>query len=205
MLDDQPPSRGFSAYSTSKVAGEQVLDLHRTTTAMAICLYRPPSVQGPDRHVSQMISRVARSRFASVAGVGDRPSPQALIDNVGSAIAFLASCPQLPPAVVHHPSESLTTGDVMTLLSAGQEPRHIPTALAIAVIKAGKLAGRAMPSISANVRRLEIVWLGQRQAPSWLTAAGWTPVAGRDAWAQLGRDLASAAANPSSAAVHTGA
>jgi hypothetical protein len=137
-----------------------------------------------------MIAKLARSRFASVAGSGDKPSPQALIDNVGSAVAFLATCPEVPPAVVHHPSEIITTGALLALLSDGREPKHLPTALAIALVNAAKLAGRAVPSLSANARRLEIIWLGQMQAPSWLTAAGWSPPVGREGWAELGRKLA---------------
>jgi hypothetical protein len=44
--------------------------------------------------------------------------------------------------------------------------------------------------LAANARRLEMLWLGQDQADSWLTQAGWRPVAGHERWLEIGRMLA---------------
>ena len=49
--------------------------------------------------------------------------------------------------------------------------------------------GKAMPQIASNARRVEMLWFGQSQAPSWLTEAGWIPPAGRDEWVRLGLEL----------------
>lgn len=187
MLDDAPAGTGFSPYSDSKIAGEAVLD--RPGAGPLVVVYRPPSVHGPDRRVSRLTARISRSRIASVAGRGDRPSPQALIDNVGSAVAFLATCEEPPPARVAHPSEGLTTGDVMRLLGAGHEPLHIPTSAAHGVLALARAAGRWLPTLGTNARRLQVLWFGQSQAPSWLTAAGWVAAIGLDGWQALGHDL----------------
>jgi len=189
VLDDTAPAAGFSAYSTSKVAGEQVLYRYRSEYQLWVTAYRPPSVHSTDRRVSRLISRIARSPLASVAGLGDQASPQALIANVGSAIAFLAVCTAEPPAVVHHPSEGLTARDVMVLFGAGRTPKRLPPTIATALVGVAKFGGRLLPALSANARRVEILWLGQQQAASWLTAAGWTPPVGRDGWAALGQEL----------------
>ena len=58
VLDDSPASADFSAYSRSKVLGEQLaLDLGPKETVV----YRPPSVHAADRRVSRMIARIASS------------------------------------------------------------------------------------------------------------------------------------------------
>jgi hypothetical protein len=41
----------------------------------------------------------------------------------------------------------------------------------------------------ANARRLEMLWLGQKQAHSWLTQNGWSPVVGAARWRALGAEL----------------
>lgn len=189
-LDDAAAGSGFSAYSESKVVGEAVLE--EAEAAPVVVLYRPPSVHGRDRRVSRLTARIARSGFASVAGRDDRPSPQALIDNVGSAIAFLATCDEQPPRRVAHPSEGLTTGDVMRLLGAGHEPRHIPSPGASVVVTLMRSMGKVLPVLGTNARRVEVLWFGQDQAPSWLTFAGWVAPVGREGWAALGRELSDA-------------
>lgn len=186
-LDDAPAVAGFSPYSDSKIAGEAVLE--GVGAGPHVVVYRPPSVHGPDRRVSRMTARIARSRLASVAGRGDRPSPQALIENVASAVAFLATSADPPPPRVTHPSEGLTTADVMRLLGAGHEPLHLPAPAAGAALALARAAGRWLPALSANARRVEVLWFGQDQAPSWLSTAGWVPPVGRDGWLVLGRDL----------------
>lgn len=191
-LDDAPAGQGFSPYSVSKVAGEAVLDSAGPGPAVVV-LYRPPSVHGVDRRVSRATARIARSPLGSVAGRGERPSPQALIDNVASAVAFLATCPQQPPRRVAHPWEGLTTGDVMRLLGSGREPVHLPGGCARAVVAALRLAGRAVPTLAAHARRVEILWFGQAQAPSWLDTAGWIAPRGRQGWEALASDLAAPA------------
>jgi nucleoside-diphosphate-sugar epimerase len=191
VLDDTPAGQGFSAYSMAKVTGEQVIErLHELASEPEFVLFRPPSVHSPDRRVSRMTAKIARSRISSVAGSGDHPSPQALIDNVAAAVAFLGTHSQRPPLRVHYPAEGLTTGDLMRILG-GKEPVHLPVLLAKAVVRALKLAGRVAPRVAADARRVEILWLGQSQAASWLTEVGWNPPVGREGWIAMAHTLRS--------------
>jgi len=184
-LDDGPAVAGFSAYSRSKVLGEALA----SELAPAQCVvYRPPSVHAADRRVTQMISSIGRSRVSTVACPGSAPSPQALLPNVGSAVAFLSTTSMCPPAVVSHPSEGLTTSSVLQILG-GNVPHELPAAVARAIVVLLTAGGAIIPALAADARRIEMLWFGQRQAPSWLTQAGWVAPAGGDAWEDLGRQV----------------
>lgn len=189
MLDQSDLVSPFSAYSRSKAIGEALV---REIGGRSAVVYRPPSVHAADRRVSRMIARIARSPIASVARPGSSPTPQALLPNVADAIAFLALCDERPPAVVAHPSEGLTTAGLLLLLG-GRAPREIPHHIATAVVTLLAAAGRVLPRLAADARRVEMLWLGQAQATSWLTEVGWTPPVGHDGWAALGQQLADAA------------
>jgi nucleoside-diphosphate-sugar epimerase len=182
LLDDEPARSGFSPYSQSKVLGEQALSALAPGITV---IYRPPSVHAPDRRVTRMTTRIARSALATVAAPGTDPTPQALRSNVADAVAFLATTEHQPPAVVTHPWEGLTTSELLALLG-GRAPRRLPRPLARAVISAAKTAGRWSPTIGANARRVEILWSGQRQAMSWLSSAGWSAPIGIEGWRRLG-------------------
>jgi nucleoside-diphosphate-sugar epimerase len=183
ILDDKPATGGFSPYARSKVRGEQLV-AHLGGSAAII--YRPPSVHGSDRRVTRMTRRIARSPLATVAKPGTAPTPQTLIENVGSAVAFLATTSLSPPAIVTHPWEGLTTASLLRHLG-GREPRQIPALVARLVVRALKWAAVWKPAMAAHARRVEMVWFGQRQATSWLEQAGWRPPVGTDAWARLSR------------------
>jgi nucleoside-diphosphate-sugar epimerase len=182
VLDDAPAGPGFSPYSRSKCQGERVVGALAPNTSV---IYRPPSVHAVDRRVTRMTARVARSPLASVAGDGTNPTPQALLANVADAISYLATTDRRPPPVVTHPWEGLTTGELLLLLGR-RSPRRIPEAVANGLVRNGKTIGRWSPTVAANARRVEMLWLGQRQSVSWLTAAGWLPPVGREGWEQLG-------------------
>lgn len=188
MLDETDRTDAFSAYARSKAAGEKTA---RRQGGAATVIYRPPSVHASGRRVTRMTARVARSSLAVVAAPGTSPSPQALLQNVASAIAFLASTPGRPPAVVCHPSEGMTTAKLMSILG-GKPPREIPRWVARTTVRTLSTAGRFLPPISANARRVEMLLFGQGQANSWLTTAGWQPPCGADAWVQLGVQMRNA-------------
>jgi len=185
VLDSSSSVAPFTPYSRSKALGEL---LARNAHAGAVA-YRPPGVHGPDRRVTQITARIARSPISTVARPGSSPSPQTLLQNVADAIAFLATIEAQPPAIVAHPSEGLTTASVLAFLG-GREPLEIPRTLAKAVVAMLIAGGNVLPQIAANARRVEMLWFGQSQAASWLTEAGWSPPAGREAWRELGRLLA---------------
>lgn len=185
VLDDAPATDGFSAYARSKIIGEQLaLELGPPETVA----YRPPSVHAPDRRVTRLIARIARSPLAVVAAPGTQPTPQALIENVASAIAFLATVDRTPPSIVSHPSEHLTTASLLELLG-GRTPRRIPAGMARLGTVTLSVLGRAFPPLSANARRVEMILFGQAQAESWLTVAGWQRPSGVEGWHELATTL----------------
>ena len=77
----------------------------------------------------------------------------------------------------------------MTDLSGGRTPRVFPCSVARAVVVIAKFLGRVHRPTAANARRVELLWLGQSQAESWLTLAGWRPPVDRDGWRALGRPV----------------
>ena len=186
-LDSSPEVAPLSPYARSKALGERLV---RRTNPEAV-VYRPPGVHGGSRRVSQMMARLARSSLSSVARPGSSPSPQALLKNVADAIAFLTLIEVQPPPIVAHPSEGLTTASLLEFLG-GHAPREIPRPLARATVALLTAVGRKVSYVGANARRVEMLWLGQPQATSWLSEVGWEPPLGQDAWKALGRELADA-------------
>ncbi len=176
MLDEAGVHHPFSPYSQAKSLGERLASAVNERT---VC-FRPTSVHGPGRPVTQQLVRVLASPLASVAGRGDRPTPQVLVQNVADACAFLALVDEQPPSVVLHPSEGLTTAELVRLLG-GREPRRIPTPAARVVVGAGRVVGRWSAPAAGVARRLELLWFGQSQQRGWLDGR-WTAPAGRQAW-----------------------
>lgn len=185
VLDGSGAVDAFSVYAKSKLAGEWAAREHGPEFTT---IYRPPSVHGPNRRHTHHLAAVARSPFASVAAPGAQPTPQTHVSDVASAVVFLATSPSPPPPVVHHPWQGLTTSDLLRLLG-GREPTRIPEPVARALLRAGRAAAKVVTGLDPHVRRVEMAWFGQRQAESWLTVRGWTPVTTASDWAQLGRDL----------------
>ncbi|MBM6545758.1 NAD(P)-dependent oxidoreductase [Janibacter sp. YIM B02568] len=181
VLDESPEVQPFSPYSWSKAVGERTFQSWAPEEGV---IYRPGSVHAPDRRVTRSLSRLARSPLSTVAGDGSNRTPQALIGNVGSAIAFLATTESKPPPIVIHPWEGMTTQSLLEALGH-QTPRHLPAWAARALLTAGRLASRLNGRVEADVRRVEICWMGQGQADSWLTVAGWLPPMGAGAWESL--------------------
>lgn len=185
LLDDSFNYAAFSEYSRSKVLGERLVKEFAPRIAV---VYRPPSVHGCSRQQTHSLAKFAASRFSSVAGSGQTASPQALVANVGDAIAFLVSTPQQPPGIVSHPWEGLSASDVLEILG-GKSPIRLPRSLARAMVMSLRFLGIGVHAMKANERRLEVLWFGQPQAVSWLEVAGWVPVDGRNAWNELGESL----------------
>lgn len=183
-LDASNIRHPFSAYSASKAVGEEAA-IRANPEAV---IYRPPGVHAPDRRVTVALARVARSRLSAVAAPGTANTPQALLVNVAHAIAFLALCEQTPAKVVTHPSEGLSTADLMRLLG-GKEPVRLPFGLARALAATVRAGGRLSPHVASNSRRLEMLWFGQGQDTSWLSEQGWVAPAGHQIWGDIGSSL----------------
>jgi UDP-glucose 4-epimerase len=179
VLDESLETEPFSPYSAAKAWGEILV---RERAGETVC-FRPTSVHGRDRRVTRTLVHALRSPGASVAGVGDRPTPQVLVANVGDAIAFVATTPEEPPPVVLQPWEGLTTAGLVRLLGA-REPWHVPEGLARATVASAYRVGRGSGAAVGLARRLELMWFGQRQVPGWL-ATRWSSPCGQEAWKEL--------------------
>lgn len=182
-LDESESYDPFSPYAESKILGEQAALMSRRTV-----VYRPTSVHGPTRSVTERLAGLARGPVSSYAGDGSFPTPQILDSSVGSAVRFLIEQPSVP-RVVMHPWEGMTTRSLLEALGAGRRPRRIPLAIARGVVGSLSRAAVLRPGTQGLARRLEMLWLGQAQAESWLSAAGWTDAATQDDWAELGHRL----------------
>lgn len=178
-LDETATHAPFSPYSASKACGEELVASRPAT----VC-FRPTSVHGPDRSVTRSLQRVVASPLASVAGRGDGPTPQVLVDNVADAIAYVALAQPEPPPVVLQPSEGLTVADLVRDLG-GREPRHVWTWVARPIVRALGALGVLVPQAAGVARRLEMLWFGQTQVVGWLAGTDWSAPVGRQQWKDM--------------------
>lgn len=180
VLDESAEVAPLSPYTASKAAAEAAL-----AGRPGISIFRPTSVHGAGRPITERLIGFAATAAASVAGRGTRVTPQVLVQNVAEAIATISLIPD-PPPIAMQPSEGLSVRDVLWLLG-GREPRQVPTPIARALVSLGFVLGRFNSHIVAQARRLEMLWFGQEQAPTWLESHGWQAPLGRDAWNELAR------------------
>jgi UDP-glucose 4-epimerase len=180
VLDESLERAPFSPYSESKSLGEEALD-----DDPDVVLFRPTSVHGAGRDTTRTLVRALSSPAASVAGRGDGPTPQVLVQNVGDAIAFVTLSAEAPPRVVLQPSDQLTVAGLVRLLG-DREPLHMPYRLARLVVSAVAALGRLSGPVAGASRRLEMMWFGQDQVPGWLDTR-WSPVVGSSGWKELAR------------------
>jgi nucleoside-diphosphate-sugar epimerase len=176
VLDESPETDPFSPYSAAKAAGEAAL-ARVDPRPSSVVTVRPTSVHGPGRPATARLARFASSRLASVAGRGTRPSVVCHVADVAALLRF-AGLAEAPPPIVLQPWSGTTTAGVLRSVSGGREPRHVPTPLAYAAVGLGHaaaaLARPVAPGLAGVVRRVEVLWLGQRQVPGWAAGAGFT-------------------------------
>lgn len=186
-LNSAPPNLGtpLAPYAASKAAGEAWILRNSFESTL---LYRPPGVHHPSRTVTQTIARIARSRFATVASDGSQPTPQALLENVADAVAFLATTPTPTLRIIHHPWEGLTARQLLRSLG-GHEPLRIPPFVASSAVRTARIVGATAPRVHGHARRLEVLLLGQEQEPSPLQQFGWEPPVGISRWDHIGEQL----------------
>lgn len=177
VLDESLDVAPFTPYSASKTLGEAAV-LSRSTATV----FRPASVQGPEREVTNSLRRLARSRLASVAGSGSGPTPQSHVDNVADAIAF-AALADAPPRVVLQPSDGLSAAELLRVLG-GHEPIRLPRSACRLLVAILFLLAKASPKLAGHARRLELLWFGQAQASSWLEGR-WNAPVGYQGWEEL--------------------
>jgi len=167
VLDDSPRYAPVSPYTETKVLGERLLTGLAGTGRLSVILYRPPSVHGPERDLTRAFVRWCDRFPLVVNGKGDQPVPVALIGNVAAALAALAVADD-PPLIVSHPSEGYTVRSLYESVAPGRRIWSLPPGMVGAGLRALEPVGRAFPRVAAASRRLELLLLGQAQAPSWL-------------------------------------
>ncbi|MGJ7442418.1 NAD-dependent epimerase/dehydratase family protein [Aquipuribacter sp. MA13-6] len=157
--DDVDPR---TPYARSKATGEAVVREAARRTGVTAVVARATSVQGEGRGTTRSLERFARSRVASVAGAGEDPVPVTSLAGLGRWVVDLATAPS-PPAVSLQPWEGWTTAGLLRELG-GREPVHLPVPLARLLVRAGYAASSLLGGRGrAAVRRVELVWFGQRQ------------------------------------------
>lgn len=177
-LDETRRQAPFSPYSRSKALGERIVTRFGPDDTV---IYRPAGVHSTERGTTRAIRRLAASRWSTTMWPGRAPTPQALVENVADAVAFLALHRGPVKPIVLHPWEGLTTRRLLQVLG-GHEPVLIPPIVARPALRLARGVCRVHPRLEAYSRRLEVLWLGQEQSSSWLSRAGWVPPVGERGW-----------------------
>ena len=183
-LDESDNYSATTTYAQSKALGEQRL---LAASTPGVTILRPTSVHGPDRRLTQQLARFARSPLSSVMAPGENPTPQVLNTNVAAVVSFLCRVPSNPPPIVLQPWEGWTTSSFLRVLS-GRQPRQVPQGFATASLRMTAMLSKLFP-VRAQHRRLEILWIGQKQSPGWLESVGYRTVHGSEEWESLARTL----------------
>ena len=174
VLDESPDTEPFSAYSRSKALGEAALAARRPG-ACPVTSLRATSVQGAARQTTAALVRVASSPLSSVAGRGDSPTVVSSVDALCSFVLAAGRYEGEVPPVILQPWEGATVGSVL-LAAGGRHPLRLPVWLCRAALKAGYLvSGLLGERLHGTLRRVEMMWFGQRQEPGWAEATGNVP------------------------------
>ncbi|MCQ1995035.1 NAD(P)-dependent oxidoreductase [Arthrobacter sp. zg-Y1171] len=174
FLDESPHVEPFSAYSRSKALGEQVLSA-RHGGSCSVATVRATSVQGPGRATTAKLSRLAASPLASVAGPGTAPSPVSSVDSLVDFVLRVGSHTGPVPAVVLQPWEQASVSSVLEA-AGGRRPAHLPVWACRLALRSGyAVSSLAGERLHGALRRVEMMWFGQRQEPGWAEATGNVP------------------------------
>ena len=173
VLDETAETAPFSPYSRSKALGESALLTMAAQHAPGIdpdfIIVRATSVQGTGRSTTVNLRRIAHSPLASVAAPGTQPSVVSSLPRLVGFVRLVGSCTSPLSPVLLQPWEGLSTSDVIRL-AGGREPWLLPAWLCSMVLAVGRRIGQVIPEVAGLVRRMELLWLGQRQAPGTLEA-----------------------------------
>ncbi|WP_425862411.1 NAD-dependent epimerase/dehydratase family protein [Arthrobacter sp. TWP1-1] len=177
VIDESAERSPFSAYSRSKALGEEALELLLSSTApTSVVTVRATSVQGISRPTTLSLIKVAGSPIASVAAPGTAPTPVSSIDALAWFVVQTGQHAGDVPAVVLQPWEGLSVSDVLTA-AGGHAPRRLPRWLCRSVLATGYFTSRLLGErLHGPIRRVELMWFGQEQAPGWAEAVGLVPV-----------------------------
>ncbi|MET4061278.1 nucleoside-diphosphate-sugar epimerase [Arthrobacter sp. UYP6] len=174
FLDETSFVQPFSAYSRSKAGGEHALAARAAGPCSTVTI-RATSVQGPQRATTAKLVRLAASPLATVAGSGSAPSPVSSVDSLVQFIRTVGLHAGSVPAVVLQPWEQSTVAGVLEA-AGGRKPRRLPEWFCRSALWGGyRLSSLAGERLHGPLRRLEMMWFGQRQVPGWAEATGNVP------------------------------
>jgi hypothetical protein len=183
-LDETERCFPLSPYAAAKAEGERALLEGAVDGTCEVVVYRPTSVQASGRPVTRRLARIATSLpLVPVGDGGDRPVPVALVENVAAGIVFAASMPSPPPLVLQ-PWEGLTTRTLLGLFGA-RRTVSLPSGPFRAAIDLAACSATRSPKLTARLRRVEVLLLGQGVRAEALAAAGFRPPVGREGWEEL--------------------
>lgn len=183
ILDESARYTPFSPYSHSKAMAEMLLQ--ESSASLQLVIYRPTSVHGRERRVTMRLAEFARSPWSSVAGSGHQATPQVLVENVAAGVGYCTRKDVDPPRFVLQPWEGLDCAKLLEILGRGRRPRSVAVPAARSLV----YALRRFPVSEVLSRRLEMLWMGQGQARSWLDSQSWEPVADGSGWRALAEQL----------------
>lgn len=174
FLDESSHVEPFSAYSRAKALGEQALSARPAGTSSVVTV-RATSVQGPGRTTTAKLARLAASPLASVAAPGTAPSPVSSVDALVDFVLRVAEHRGPVPAVVLQPWEQASVASVLEA-AGGRRPARLPAWLCRAALRAGyAVSSLAGERLHGPLRRVEMMWFGQRQEPGWAESTGNVP------------------------------
>lgn len=182
-LDESEDLAPLTPYASTKALAERLLLGDTVARPPEVIVYRPTSVQAPDKTLTQQLVRLASRRLVPICGTGAARLPVALIENVAAAIIHLCTVRECP-GVVLHPWEGMTT---RTLLDAFGARRYvvISPSLCRPALRVADACGSVSPHALAIARRLELLVLGQRQEAHHLARLGFSAPIGRSAYELL--------------------
>ena len=174
FLDESSHVEPFSAYSRAKALGEQALSARPAGTSSVVTV-RATSVQGPGRTTTAKLARLAASPLASVAAPGTAPSPVSSVDALVDFVLRVAEHRGPVPAVVLQPWEQASVASVLEA-AGGRRPARLPAWFCRAALRAGyAVSSLAGERLHGPLRRVEMMWFGQRQEPGWAESTGNVP------------------------------
>ncbi|WP_277959988.1 NAD-dependent epimerase/dehydratase family protein [Frigoribacterium faeni] len=179
VLDESTRTLPFSPYSQSKAWGEQLLVEARAEGApddvTEVVVVRATSVQGPGRPTTDRLRRLAASPLASVASPGDAPTPVTSVAALAEFVTAVGTFDGIVPAVVLQPWEGLTVSSVLEA-AGGRSPRRLPRLLCRFVVGSARVVSRLIGGrLAGPIRRVELMWFGQRQTSGWAESVGIRP------------------------------
>ncbi|GAB6858997.1 NAD-dependent epimerase/dehydratase family protein [Microbacterium xylanilyticum] len=166
ILDESLEASPFSPYSRSKALGERAFLVScRGDSAPDLIVIRATSVQGPGRGTTESLRRIARSPLASVAGAGRQSTVVSSIDGLIDFVTGVAQSERSLGSVMLQPWEGLSAADVLRI-AGGRAPHHLPVVFCRMLVMIVRAVGVVVPEIAGAGRRLELMWMGQRQTSS---------------------------------------